>query len=660
MRVLAVIIGFIVTVNGFTFKTSLDESDGEKPIQKVVRLLKEMQAELDKEADEDEDMMEKLGCWCHTNEKEKTKAIADAKNKLTELGASIEEFTAKSAQLKTDIENLKAEVAEKSSGLEESTSIREKESNEFYTSEKDSIQNIESVKGAVMTLSKTQEGAALPQEALIQVRNVLRKQHARMFRHKKQGISLLQKDDDYVDVNALLQESGESENHAPQSGAIFGILKQMKESMETDLKTSQSDEEKAKADYKEMYSDKSAEIASAKELIDAKFTELAETDEKNALSKQDLEDTTTALDADTKFLEELVPKCENSQAEYDARNKVRQQEIQAVSETIGILTDDDAKDLLLKFVQISTSTKLVSTRNRDRAAQLLSEKAKQLHRPQLSALATSMRNEAFAKVLENIGNMIAVLKKEQKDEVKQKDFCQKELHENEMQTTEKTNSKEDLEQTIADLESLSTTGKEEIAALNAEITEMQVEIKRASEIRVKQNSEFQMTVTDQVATQKILQKALGRLQQFYGKKAALLQRVAQKYQKSAAAGGVVAMIEGIIDESKDVAAKALTAENDASATYESFVSNSNEAIKALQADIVAKTEEMAKADVGIEKAKGDLAHTEADLLELASTATELHAQCDFVVKFFDIRQTKRAEEIEALVSAKAIFEGVKF
>merc|ERR1719159_765004 len=105
--------------------------------------------------------------------------------------------------------------------------------------------------------------------------------------------------------------------------------------METDLKTSQSDEEKAKADYKEMKSDKEDEIGSAKELIDAKFVELAETDEKHAMSKQDLEDTTAALDADTKFLAELVPKCENAQSEYDARKKVRSEEIQAVSETIG-------------------------------------------------------------------------------------------------------------------------------------------------------------------------------------------------------------------------------------------------------------------------------------------------------------------------------------
>merc|ERR550537_198933 len=122
-----------------------------------------------------------------------------------------------------------------------------------------------------MALSKTQDGAALPQETLLQVKNVLRKQHARMFRNRQRGISLLQKDDDVVDVNALLQESGEAEHKAPQSGAIFGILKQMKETMETDLTTSQSDEEKAAADYKDMYADKKDEISSAKELIDSKF-----------------------------------------------------------------------------------------------------------------------------------------------------------------------------------------------------------------------------------------------------------------------------------------------------------------------------------------------------------------------------------------------------
>merc|ERR1719387_164537 len=131
----AVFLAIVLAANAF--KVDLEFGEGEKPIAKVVRLLKEMSTELEKEAKDDEDMMEKLGCWCVTNEKEKTKAVADAKNKVTDLTASIEEFTAKSAQLKVDIESLKSEVAEKSTSIEESTALREKEGNEFYTSEKE-------------------------------------------------------------------------------------------------------------------------------------------------------------------------------------------------------------------------------------------------------------------------------------------------------------------------------------------------------------------------------------------------------------------------------------------------------------------------------------------------------------------------------------------
>merc|ERR1719324_90881 len=126
-----------------------------------------------------------------------------------------------------------------------------------------------------------------------------------------------------------------------------------------------------------------------------------------------------------------------------------------------------------------------------------------------------MKVSGLQEVGEKIGAMIGVLKKEQKDEVTQKDFCVKEIHENEMQTTAKTNAKEDLTQALADLETSKTTLADEIAQLKAEIKEAQVETKRASEIRQKENQVFQQTITDAVATQKILAKALAKLESFY-------------------------------------------------------------------------------------------------------------------------------------------------
>merc|ERR1719453_2742618 len=120
------------------------------------------------------------------------------------------------------------------------------------------------------------------------------------------------------------------------------------------------------------------------------------------------------------------------------------------------------------------------------------------------------------------------------------------------------------------------------------------------------------------------------------------------------------MMEGVIDESKDVEKKATEAENEASAAYQTFIADSNAAIDAMNRDMTAKKGELAKSDESKAKADGDLKATEADLLALMEYKTGLHTQCDFVTKYFDIRQEKRAEEIEALQQAKAIFSGADF
>jgi len=46
--------------------------------------------------------------------------------------------------------------------------------------------------------------------------------------------------------------------------------------------------------------------------------------------------------------------------------------------------------------------------------------------------------------------------------------------------------------------------------------------------------------------------------------------------------------------------------------------------------------------------------------QLSNYNAQLHQSCDFVAKNFEIRQTARDEEIEALRQAKAILSGADF
>merc|ERR1740127_142828 len=124
------------------------------------------------------------------------------------------------------------------------------------------------------------------------------------------------------------------------------------------------------------------------------------------------------------------------------------------------------------------------------------------------------------RVKKAIDDMVSQLLKEKADEIKHKDFCVDEFNTNEMQTEKKTREKQDLTAKIEDLEMTIKSLTDAIDQLKAEVAEMQVQMKRAGEDREKENKEFQMTVADQRATQKLLTAALNILKGFYAKKAA--------------------------------------------------------------------------------------------------------------------------------------------
>merc|ERR1719191_1384283 len=352
----------------------------------------------------------------------------------------------------------------------------------------------------------------------------------------------------------------------------------------------------------------------------------------------------------------------------------RQLEMEACSKALAVLSSDDAHDLFTKTFNPSLIQKANSMHSERRveASKLLSTVAKKSQNPRLSTLAVRVRLDAFTKVKKAIDDMVAQLLKEKEDEIKHKDFCVEEFNTNELQTEKKEREKADLTAKIEDLEQTIKQLTQAIDQLKAEVAEMQVQLKRAGEDREKENKEFQMTVADQRATQKLLTAALNILKGFYEKKAkaALLQTQQpagpppppgfEAYKKNAAAPGVMGMIQQIINDAKAMEAETIRSEEDAQKAYEDFVKDTNASIEAKSKDIVNKSETKAKAESDRVEAKEDKEAVMLELEQLANYKAELHSSCDFVMKNFEIRQTARDEEIEALKQAKAILSGAKF
>merc|ERR1719297_581397 len=357
--------------------------------------------------------------------------------------------------------------------------------------------------------------------------------------------------------------------------------------------------------------------------------------------------------------------------EWEERQKTRQLEMEAVSKALAILSGDDAHDLFTRTFNPALLQVDRQDARRARAAKLLSEVAKKLNNPRLSALAYRVRLDAFTRVKKAIDDMVAQLLKEKADEIKHKDFCVDEFNTNQLQTEKKEREKSDLIAKIEDLEMTIDALSKAIAKLKAEIAEMQVQMKRAGEDREKENKEFQTTVADQRATQKLLKAALTVLQDFYGKKAAFMQQHQEpagpppppgfeEYKKNAASGGVMKMIEEIVNDAKAMEAEAIRSEEDAQKAYEDFVKETNASIEAKSKEIVNKSEEKAKAESELVETKESKEAVMLELEQLSNYNAELHQSCDFVMKNFDVRQTARDEEVEALKQAKAILSGAKF
>jgi len=714
--------------------------DVKNPVTRVVRLLTEMKEQVEAEAKEDEDIYSKMACWCETNDREKTAAIKEAERRLDELAASIEEGTARSARLTSEISDLKDDIQANQDSVDKAAALREKEKEEYEDASKDMIESIAILKEAVAVLQKVQllqgkkSHAQAEAAALMQVRELVgraARSPGALGAAAGTGAyrSVMQKD--LWDLLSDLPGGGNPGNSAAaarvvtgleqqptgyaagatsygsRSSSIFGMLQQMQATFQKDLAQAMRADFEAEVAFQQLRAAKEGEMLASGKSVEEKSAELADTDQRVAQAKADVVDTREALSADEKFLMDLKERCAKADSEYEERKKTRQEEVQAIAEAIRILTEDDARDLFsktLSFVQTSSERHLRGTGaalQAGRGHQQLTGRSGQQERVRaasrllaalqrrgsgsggwrLATLAVGVQLDGFEKVKEAMDKMIAELKKQQQEEYEKHESCMKDIDANEDDTREKQSEKRDLEAQIAGLEGTLEGLKKEIAELNAKVAEAHVALKAAGEQRQAENHEFQQVVADQRATVAILQQALQRLRAFYASSetaAALVSTWEQghrqepgaaapppppagkAYSKSGTSGGVLQMLEKIIQDAEKADQEAVLAEQASQNAYTQLVANVNVELDVSAKAISEKTGIQLQAEADKLLASQSLRNAEATLANLASRNKALHLDCDYLLKNFAVRQQARQEEVEAIQEAKAILSGADF
>jgi len=307
--------------------------EGQNPIRKVVTLMQNMQKEIEAEGEKEKELFEKFMCFCGGSGGDLEKAALESRAKIEEFSAKLKSESAEKTQVKQDLIQHKSDREGAKHDLSEATNIRDKEHAEFQDMAAESKTNIDAMAGAIPALEKGLGGASL-----------LQVPHIDMVHRLVETYPTVSADDRTVALAFLDQSSGESGS----TDQIIGILKQMEDEMNAELKQATSEEDQAKGSFDQLKASKEEEVKLASSAIESKTARSGELAVTVVQTRDALEDEQDELADAEKFSANLKTQCASKQQEWDGRVKARNDEIAAVSEAIKILNDDDALDTFKK------------------------------------------------------------------------------------------------------------------------------------------------------------------------------------------------------------------------------------------------------------------------------------------------------------------------
>merc|ERR1712194_922358 len=291
--------------------------------------------------------------------------------------------------------------------------------------------------------------------------------------------------------------------------------------------------------------------------------------------------------------------------------------------------------------------------------------------------------------------MVVTLKKEQGDDEDKKEFCGMSLDTAEDKKKGLGQTGSDLEKTIADQGESIATLSEEIQALKAGIVALDQQVAQATAQRKSEAAEHKDLMQGNTAAKELILFAKNRLNKFYNP---ALYKPAPKRQLSeddqmyenqggdiptAAPGGIantgisafvqIAMLKDAPPPPPATAAtytKKAGGSNGVIAMMDLLVQDLDKEMQVAETDETKRRQdsksltdkEGAKADTegSLEKNKGEKKANLRATMGTEKSIANLHGECDWLLKYFDVRKGARTGEIDSLKKAKDVLNGADY
>jgi len=276
------------------------------------------------------------------------------------------------------------------------------------------------------------------------------------------------------------------------------------------------------------------------------------------------------------------------------------------------------------------------------------------------------------KVIAMIDDMIALLRKEEQDDIEHRDRCENAQNAN---SNELADLKSEIKKTADSIKRMENTEKElkgEISALEQEISDTKADMKELLDLRNKESDAFKKALKDDVDALALLKKAIGALSSYYTRNKMPVPGLIQKapeYAKDAdkppdatfasndsrksESGGIIAILEMLAEDTEKEIKEGRADDGDA---QEKYLKQSG----ALQETLDSQEETKSSTETELADLQEKIAdyekHKKAKSDDQAATEDEekgLGTDCKWVKTHFQSRRDKRKDEIQGLVDAKS-------
>lgn len=662
--------------SSFVFLALLTVTEGVTPIQKVTQMLEDMLAK-GKAAKEDEAAKyAEYKTFCKDTAWDKTTSIKTAKAAIEQLSADIDKAASDTAEAVKAISVLDADLATWKKDITVQTRERKEAKGVFDTVHQDYTESIDAVSRALAILK-----AGPGRSSFIQIESLLNlnkiplqaKNKILAFLQDKPTNALLQ------DAELIEQPQAKMMNYESSSGGIIGMVEELGDKFEDERDALEKKEANEKHSYDMMMQDLNSQVAAATEERDSKAAFKASKEEAKATAEADLADTKVVLADDTKFLTDLTTECEQKAIDFEARQKTRQEELDAIGEAIGIMTSDSVAGSgskhLPQLIQTNSKSKSVLSQLRSTSqsatqqavAIYLRDQAKRSNSKILSLIASKVAADPFKKISKMIKDMITKLEEEAQEEAEHKGFCDAELGSNKATRDTKTEESDMLTATIEELTAAINKLAIQISDLSEAIASIDKAVAEATAIRMAEKEKNTITIADAKAGKEAVAKAMLVLKTYYDKAAtntALIQHKVpgapetfDKPYTGMEGGGVMGMLEVCESDFARLDSETTASEAENQKSFEEFSADSSTSKEAKTAEMKDKEAEKTTKESANAQAKKDLKGVKEELSAALAYYEKLKPSCVDAGESYAERVARREEEIDSLKEALKILAG---